>query len=124
MGYDSRLYLIRKTDSVENEEFKYAEKMVIYEMCVFPPFQILFNESCPKTEYAIYEDDGETLITEDKYGKPLRERKLIDVINCLERQIEVNNDSYKRIKPLLALLKEYNAVQDGWYKLAVLHYGH
>jgi len=128
MGYDSRLYIIRKGKedhfAALNDKYKYAEKMVIYEMCVFPPFQSLFNESCPITEYAPYADDGETVITKDMYGEPLRERTLNEVIDCLERHIELNNDSYARIKPLLALLKEYSAVQNDWYDLAVLHYGH
>jgi len=124
MGYESRIYVIRKTDVEIIEGFKYAETMVVYNLCVFPPFQKLFNKDCPKTQYAMIENDKD--IIEDCYGDPLRERSLPEVITHLEKAIADDEDiaSYARVKPLLAMLKEFEKVQDDWYKLAVIHYGY
>jgi hypothetical protein len=124
MGYDSRVYIIRKTDVPSGKEgFKYAETMAIYEMGVFPLFQTLFGKGCPETEYCPCIGDEE--IVEDMYGDPLRERSLIDVINRLDHVIVSGEDgAYKRIRPLLALLQEFRNIEDSWYRLAVLHYGH
>jgi hypothetical protein len=126
MGYDSRLYIIRKTDApiVEDGDFNYAETMAVYEMGVFPPFLRLFGENnCPTTKYAPC--DGDLVITEDRYGDPLRERSLDDAIEFLEQFVVLNEGSanYARVRPLLASLQEYRKIQNDWYRLAVLHYG-
>jgi hypothetical protein len=130
MGYDSRLYVIRKTDAPigEDGKFKYAELMAVYEMGVFPPFQKLFDKtSCPATKYALCgASDSDIEITEDMYGDLLRERSLDEVIECLD-QIIVLDDAmakYVRVRPLLALLQECRKIQNDRYQLAVLHYGH
>jgi hypothetical protein len=126
MGYDSRLYIIRKTDLPigEDGKFMYAETMAVYEMCVFPPFQTLFGKACLETKHCLCIDDEE--IVEDVYGEPLRERSLADVIDCLDRVIAQNDDTsrYERIRPLLALLQGFRDIENDWYRLAVLHYGH
>ena len=129
MGYDSRIYIVRKCDFPAglDGKFKYAERMVIYEMCKFPPFQELFGKDCPATEYAPYDTgDGDHLVTEDKYGEPLRERSIAEVIDCLDQYIVLNNDSeiYARVKPLMAQLQEFEKIQNNYYRLAVLHYGY
>jgi hypothetical protein len=130
MGYDSRLYVIRKTDAPigDDGKFKYAELMAVYEMCVFPPFQKLFDKaSCPATKYALCgTPDADIEITEDMYGDLLRERSLDEVIECLDQIIALDDDTakYARVRPLLALLQEYRKIQNNWYRLAVLHYGH
>jgi hypothetical protein len=129
MGYDSTIYVIRKTDvrdlelSRDNRPLCYAETMAIYKMCVFPPFQMLFNKDCPVTDY--YPVEGDNNIIEDKYGEPLRERSLAEVIDCLDQYIVLNQDDeiYARVKPLMALLQEYEKIQNNYYRLAVLHYG-
>jgi hypothetical protein len=125
MGYESKLFIIRKTEvPVETVGFKYAEIMAIYEMGKFPPFQKIFDESdCPKTKYCPVFGDCE--IVKDMYGDPLRERSLDEVIDYLDQIIVLNNDysNYDRIRPLIALLQEYRK-QNAWHLLAVLHYGH
>ena len=129
MGYESKIIVIRKCDFLAGmqEIFLYAETMAIYNMCKFPPFQAIFNNDCPATKYAPYaQEDGDILITEDKYGDPLRERTLEEVIDCLDHYITLNSDGeiYARIKPLKAMLEEFVKIQDDYYKLAVLHYGY
>jgi hypothetical protein len=126
MGYDSRLYIIRKTDTPigEDSKFKYAETMATYEMGVFPPFQMLFDKGCPETKYCPCIGDKE--IFKDMYGDPLRELSLVDVIDCLDQVIVLGDDTsrYARVRPLLVLLQEFHNIENDWYRLAVLHYGH
>jgi hypothetical protein len=128
MGYDSRLYVIRKTDvpATEDGKFKYAETMAIYEMGVFPPFQMLFNDGdyCPVTEYAPC--NGDSIIIKDMYDEPLREASLDDVIECLDQAIVLEEGAaqYARVKPLLALLNGFKKIRNDWYRLSILHYGH
>ena len=133
MGYDSRLYIIRKTSipSFGDDNFQYAETVVIYEMHVFPPFQKLFGKSCPATKYAPFAPgDGNHAVTIDSYGNTLKERSLTEVIDCLNDYIkrQQNRELYARVKPLLALLQEFEKIHDddieSYYQLAVLHYGH
>jgi hypothetical protein len=125
MGYESKLLIIRKTDvSVETDGFKYAEVMAVYEMGKFPPFQKIFNKAaCSATKYCPVFGDYE--VVEDMYGDPLLERSLDEVIDYLDQIIVLNDDSskYERIRPLFALLQEYQKIQNAWYQLAVLHYG-
>ena len=126
MGYDSRIYIIRKSDQPKVEGYGYAEIMAVYEMRVFPPFQDFFDEY-PATKFAFYSQcDCETLVLEDQYGESLREASIEDVLDCLEQALAVGSDTanYPRIAPLKAMLEEFEKIQDSWYRLAVLHYGH
>jgi hypothetical protein len=128
MGYESKLFIIRKTNlpvETPRGELKFAEIMAIYEMGKFPPFQKIFDKSdCPVAEYCPIIRDDE--IFEDLYGDPLRERSLDEVIDCLDQFVALNDDllGCARARPLLAMLQEYRKIQNNWYQLAVLHYGH
>jgi hypothetical protein len=128
MGYESRLYIVRKTDipawKDKKEKFNYAETMATYEMGVFPPFQILFNKEGSETKHFICVGDKEVI--KDMYGDPLREASLIDVIDCLGQGTLLNDGAsrYRKIKPLMALLQEFHKIENDYYQLAVFHYGH
>jgi hypothetical protein len=125
MGYCSKIYVIHKMDIPAGNGFKWAHAIAEFDICKFPPFQRLFDkDNCPATQYAPCV--GDTDITRDAYGEPLRERSLEDVIECLEDAITADSDvaEYALVKPLLAMLQEFQKIQDGWYRLAVLHYGH
>jgi hypothetical protein len=125
MGYDSRLYIVRKTNLLGSDGIhSYAETLAVYEMCVFPPFQKLFDENCRLTHHSPCDDDN--WIMEDRYGEPLRERSLDEVVDCLDHVVAMDDDMthYARIAPLLAILKAFRGIQSDWYQLAVLHYGH
>jgi hypothetical protein len=125
MGYDSRIYVVRKTDVLLEGKYKYGETMAVYEMGVFPPFQDLFaGGKLPATEYAPCEGDSD--VYEDAYGHPLTEAGIDEVLECLDRVIALDDDTahYARVAPLKALLEEFRKIQNDWYRLAVLHYGH
>lgn len=123
MGYESKLYVIEKTRcSFDDDGYKYAQVIAMFDMCKFYGLSDRLTKS-PKTNYYFYADDGNTRVLEDMYGDKLTETSLADVIEILEEQID-NGETYRRIYPALAALKELEEHKDQWHELAVLHYGY
>ena len=132
MGYESRLFVVRKTKEVGGNGktlFSFGEIVADIKMCVMGyEFPTIFKNNI---DYDFYL--GEELIAEDKYGEPLRAAELPIVIEYIERKI-TEGDDYRRLKPLLGLLKgfepeKWNTVQGGcdgvWTEsLEVVHYGY
>ena len=124
MGYESKIYIIRKTDLPLESGFKYAETVAVFNMGVFPPFQKLFSDNGRKTEHAPCSEDSD--IISDKYGDPLKEALIEEVLDCLDEAIDLGDDKkYPRVTPLKAMLEGFEEIRNGWYQnLAVLHYGY
>jgi hypothetical protein len=131
MGYESKLFIVdKKHNCYRKDDGKvWGELIASYDMCVFPPFNDVFVQP---TNCYIYLDNGgnkensEQEVKEDKYGKPLTEASLKDVISCLENLNEEDR-KYRRVAPLLALLRSFQQELDEgnpWEELTVLHYGH
>jgi hypothetical protein len=120
MGYESKLYIVNKMGEtkIESEKKRYAQVVAMYDICKFGAFDGLFQTV---TNCYIYADDGDTEILEDRYGEPLKEATITEVIEYLEKYKE-NKEPYKRVEPLLALLKGFNLEE--WENLKVLHYGY
>lgn len=116
MGYESKLYVVDKHDWKWCEE-KWGEVIASFDLCRVP---INFAHY-PATDCYIFSDDGDTKITEDKYGSPLREIPINELINMIENAIK-ETDYYRRYQPCLSLLKGFNPKD--WENLIVLHYGH
>ena len=116
MGYESKLYVVDKHDWKWCEE-KWGEVIASFDLCRVP---INFAHY-PATDCYIFSDDGDTKITEDKYGSPLREIPMNELINMIENVIK-ETDYYRRYQPCLSLLKGFNPKD--WENLIVLHYGH
>ena len=123
MGYESKIYIVEKTNCslVEENGMKYARVLAMFDVSKFYELSDWFRNK-PATKHYIYADDGDTQIVEDRYGDTLKEASVKEVIDKLERIVENGND-YRRIFPLLAALKafEYN---NQWKNIAVLHYGY
>lgn len=121
MGYESRFYVVNKYKSnYKDEGFYYGEKIAAFNMCKVPRLYDAIK-NYPKTDTFIYADDGNTHITEDKYGEPLIEIPINDMIYHLHNVI--NSDSfYRRYKPFLYMLLGFNL--SNWNDLIVLHYGY
>lgn len=116
MGYESRIYVVRKSDLCPDYDGKrWAEIIAMFNACDFPGLH--FEK---KTDCYIIADDGNTIISKDEYGDELTEAPLSDVINFLENEIK-EGETYRRIKPLLSLLKGFDMEQ--WDNLVCLHYG-
>lgn len=118
MGYESKLYIVEKTDCFMVNEKRYARVIATYDMCKFNAFDDIFQE---ETDCYIYTDDGNTEIFKDRYNKPLTEASITTIIEYLENY-KNSKEYYRRINPLLGLLKGFDC--SGWNNLTVLHYGH
>ena len=116
MGYESKLYVVDKHDWKWCDE-KWGEVIASFDLCCVP---INFSQY-PTTDCYIIADDGNTKITEDQYGSPLKEVPVKDMINMIEKEIEADED-YRRYQPCLNLLKGFDLSR--WENLVVLHYGH
>lgn len=120
MGYESRLYVVRKTGSFGyNTNLRYAQKIAVFNLCKVPTVSEKMRKY-KSTDAFVYADDGNTEITEDCYGEPLREIPLADAITILENAAE--RDTYWRYRPCIALLKAIEESRTG--DIVVLHYGY
>lgn len=117
MGYELRIYVVYK-GKIYDEEKRYAGVVAMFNFGKFAGLREVFKA---KTDCYIYSDDGNTPILEDDYGDELTEAPLADVISFLENEIK-NGENYRRIKPLLSLLKGFDKEQ--WDNLVCLHYGY
>ena len=129
MGYESKIYIIEKTNYSWAEEngMKYARVLAMFDLAMFDVSKFYelsdWFRNKPATKHYIYADDGDTQIIEDRYGDTLKEASVKEVIDRLERIVE-NEEDYRRIFPLLATLKAFELHSDQWDDIAVLHYGY
>jgi hypothetical protein len=103
----------------------FADVIAVFDMRIFPAFQKLFHETKGKpTDCYIYDSDGDTTIFEDKYGAPLKEATLDEVIECLENLNE-EDKIYRRVPPLTGMLKGFKETEKDWTdgEIVILHYG-
>lgn len=119
MGYESKLYVVDKRGSLKGEGKKWGEVIASFNMCKFGAFNDIFSK---ETDCYIYADDGNTEITEDKYGDTLTEASIKEVIEYLENY-KTTQERYRRVEPLLGLLKGFETSEWG-NSLIVLHYGY
>lgn len=118
MGYESKLYVIQKYDCVKQNDKIFAEVIAMFDLCKVNDIDF---SKYPATDCYIYDVDGNTKITEDMYGEPLKELTISDAIIEIERAM--TKGQYRRWNPILGLLKGFN--EDEWDNgLSVLHYGY
>lgn len=122
MGYESRLYVVRKTHLHRMEDdMQWGEVIATFNLGKVPFAGEMQMYSA--TDAYIYGGDGNTEITTDKYGKPLAEIPLDDMIWLLERAEKADQIfQHRRYAPCIAMLKAFRDA--GWSNLAVLHYGY
>lgn len=120
MGYESRLYVVKKTTSFGyNTNLRFAQKIAMFNLGKVPAVSDKMR-AYKNTDAFIYADDGNTEITEDKYGDALKEIPLADAISILEDAAA--KDDYWRYRPCIALLKSMQEYGQG--DIVVLHYGY
>lgn len=119
MGYESRLYVVDKTDlpGYEYPDHKYAQVVAMFDLGKAE----LHNSMFRPTDCYIYASDGNTEIVADDYGDPLKELPIPEVIKLLEER-KVKYPGYRRWQPCISLLKSFDGRQ--WKNLVVLHYGY
>lgn len=122
MGYESRLYVVEKSDIRNDTGKRYAEVVAMFNICkCYKLSDILTKQK--ETDCYIYADDGNTKILKDRYDEKLTEVSIPFVISTLEKILE-GGETYRRIYPLLNALKTFDEQKDKWGELAVLHYGY
>lgn len=122
MGYESRLYVVEKSD-IRNDTGKiYAGVVAMFNICkCYELSDILTKQK--ETDCYIYADDGNTKIVKDMYGEKLTEVSVSFVISTLEKILE-GGETYRRIYPLLNALKTFEEQKGKWGDIVVLHYGY
>ena len=124
MGYESKLYVVEKAsyDSPSDKGMRYCMVIAMFDLCKYYPLSQAISDY-PTTDCYFYADDGDTKVLEDKYGDPLKEIPIEDVIEILEEDL-YKGVNYRRIYPVLAALKSLKEHEEQWMNLAVLHYGY
>lgn len=121
MGYESTIYIVSKTDTFY-EGKRFAQVVAMFDICKYPALANMMRNK-KETDCFIYADDGNTKITKDRYGKALTEATPQDVIAVLEKAV-ASGEEYRRIFPLLSMLKSFEEHKEQWKDVAVLHFGH
>lgn len=119
MGYESKLYVVEKTTMSNKNHMFYGIVVAMFDLSkvYYVSYRI---KKYPYTNTVFFSDDGDTEITEDRYGERLKEIPLKDMIAIL-REASANSN-YRRYKPALALLESFDDPQ--WKDIVALHYGH
>lgn len=119
MGYESRLYVVEKTDlsGYEHPDHKHAQVVAMFDLSKAGLHSSMFRP----TDCYIYASDGNTEIVDDCYGDPLKELTIPEVITILEK-LQSECPGYRRWQPCISLLKSFDVSQ--WRNLVVLHYGY
>lgn len=122
MGYESKFYVVNKTTQKSLDGKRYwAEVIAAFDLCNVYTVSNPIRNQYKATDAYIYADDGNTTIIEDRYGSPLIEIPIDDMIQLMEKVI-TSEDYYRRYTPFLQMLKGFNT--SDWENLVVLHYGH
>lgn len=123
MGYETRLYIVEKFNSVKDENEKcYSSIIARFDMCKFYALSDVLRYK-PEASCYFYADDGNTKVLEDCYGEPLKEATIKSVIDILEKEV-ANGEDYWRIFHLLSALKSIEERLNGYENIVVLHYGY
>jgi hypothetical protein len=125
MGYESRIFIVDKSEIKDGDGLKYASHIVTFDMGKCPEIAELFRNA-PQTDCYIFASDGNTRIVKDNYNEPLTEANIDDVIAVLEKSVCEDN-CYRRVFPLLATLRAIKFQIENsraWQNVVVLHYGY
>lgn len=114
MGYESRLYIV---ETHKNSDSTQIVAIINMGKMGGNGWRELFNKPFV---YEMYADDGNTLLTEDKYGENLTYAYLDPVIEWLETKGKEMD--YQRIDLLMGLLKAFDRSQ--WGELKIVHFGY
>lgn len=121
MGYESRLYVVKKSHFIkgfDNRDKTYAEVIAMFDLSKVYAVSDRMRRY-KDTDAYIYASDGNTEIIEDFYGEPLKEIPIKDAVKIIKEAS--NTDDYWRYEPCIALLEALANKSD---ELVVLHYGY
>lgn len=122
MGYESKLYIVEKSNvkgNVNKKGLRWADVIAMFDLCKTYAVSDKMRRA-KDTDCFIYADDGNTEIVTDCYGGTLKEMSIEETIQILEEAAGCEN--YRRYAPCIALLKGFDKSQ--WRNIVVLHYGY
>lgn len=117
MGYESRLYIVNKSDIKDGKGY-WSDLIASFNLCCVS--DILMSNIAKAKDTDAYFLAGDSFIYEDRYGKKLKEIPLKEMITMISNAMQY--DDYRRYKPCLSLLMGFNEKE--WNNLVVLHYGY
>lgn len=117
MGYESKLYVVEKSTIIDNNK-RWGQVIAMIDMSKLGQDFFLKLKNYSPTDCYIYLEDEE--VTEDKYGDPLIEIPIKDMIAILAEM--ASKEDYRRLTPAINLLLGFNLSE--WNELVVLHYGY
>lgn len=120
MGYESRVYVMNVYRDFDILGKPYAERIAVFDLSCMGCDSRWTQLFQTPVDFAVFSPDGEEPLEEDNYGDKLMSASIVDVISCLE-DLETT-EHYRRIPPLLALLKGFEPSE--WNDLQVVHYGY
>ena len=132
MGYESKVFIVERHYFPKRENFpEWISASVIAEFDLSKmgyDNEEFFDAFKREIDYTIYmpvcdNDGNETIapVDEDCYGKHMKYATLPELISALK--ICEKRDHYRRLPPLIAMLKAFNANEwDG--ELQAVHYGY
>lgn len=123
MGYESRVYIVDVSQHISpnGNVWTYADHIARFDMAVMGSmrdgyhFKDIFKMPVDFTFY-----DGDEMLTEDKYGDPLKYCGLPKLLAALKEMYE--DDHYRRLPPLIGFIEGINP--DDWDSLIAIHYGY
>lgn len=120
MGYESKIIIGLKSE-LKDKEFNFVTVISTFDLCKidFREFKDLLKTSPASKCYCYL---GDRKITEDMYGKELQEfdlQRLIDALEAIEKK-----EHYRRIPPLLGMLKGFQSTKEDYKDLIILHFGY
>jgi hypothetical protein len=120
-GYESRLYLVNKSDARDDSGKCWAQIIARFDLSVAHDYVVDEIKRCSDTDCYFYGQSGKVLT--DEYGKALKEIPVGKMIEILSYAV-ANLDYYHKYKPVLAFLLSINPIECEWNNLVVLHYGY
>lgn len=129
MGYESRIYIVEKTNQYDPDTGKvWARVLMTFNLGkVTYDLEDWYDKQQP-TDCFIYKDDGNTVVLKDECGDPLREMDLIDCYNAISDEIDrrisqdVIHDIEQALVGVLDILMDKYALRDS--RIVCLHYGY
>ena len=122
MGYEHRIYVVRKTDQYERSLDKYwAQVKFVFNLGKVYELENI-DKFYPATNHFIY-DDCCNEILEDEYGKPLTEIPVDELRNVLVKLVSEGVGTMG-VKVLLGALEQIKQNDFMFKDLICLHYGY
>lgn len=126
MGYESKLIVVNrkafsKINNPKEISWIYGEQIAQINMSKMDNEHGWLNLFNKAIDYKLFIEDGDHDTNTDKYGDVMKYASISKVCDWLEREI-ANGDDYRRLKPLLGLLRGFD--EQRWDELQVVHYGY